>query len=87
MDGGGAGEWLVAGVGGLRARGTGGGARGAGRFCVLRGRLAVLTGPAGGSIHESEARTRTKRVSVRQQARGRSALGALLFWSKPERWP
>ncbi len=48
------------------------------RFCVPRGRLAVVTGPASGSIYESEARTRTKRASVRQQAQGRSSRGALL---------
>ncbi len=69
----------MVGVGGLRARGPGDGAHGAGRFCVPRGRLAVVTGPASGSIHESEARTRMKRASVRQQAQGRSARGALLF--------
>jgi hypothetical protein len=76
---GGAGEGVGEGVGG---GGEGWGLRlslGSGRLCVLRGRLAVVTGPAGGSIHGSEARIRTKRASVRQQAQGRSARGALLF--------
>ena len=39
-----------------------------GRLCDLRGQLAVVTEPASGSIHGSEARTRTKQASVRQQA-------------------
>jgi len=43
----------VAGVGGVRARGPGdGGAHGAGRFCDLRGRFAVVTGHPAGSIYE-----------------------------------
>jgi hypothetical protein len=63
----------------VSARGPGDGACGAGRFCVPRGRLAVVTGPASGSIDESEARARTERASVRKQAQGRSKRGALLI--------
>jgi hypothetical protein len=40
-----------------------------------------VTAPASGSNDESEARSRTKRASVRQQAQGRSARGVLLFGS------